>query len=186
MKRSPGGHPMPCRLSCLKSIAVISVSLLLMVQPSFADDLSTFFEGHWTGKGTISPQFFDPPEKARCKIVGTRTVGHLTRFSGRCATVSGSGAIKMDIRKVPGTERYEIKAQLPDQVQPVRMRGSASGKTLTFTLLEPLKQHDRMVAGRIDIVFSGDDSMVMTQIATDVSTGQQAEAISMMFERRQQ
>lgn len=168
----------------LKRIAIVAAALMAVSGPSLADDLSGLFEGKWTGNGTISPRNFDPPEKARCKVVGTRTAGGTTRFSGRCATVSGSGAFKMNIRLVPGTDRYEVEAQLPDFVQPVRMRGRARGKTMILALMKPLKQGGRTVTGKIEIIFSNDDSIRMTQTATDVSTGERAEAISMIFEKR--
>jgi len=154
------------------------------VQPCFADDLTDLFEGQWTGNGTIRPNGFDAPEKARCKVAGTRLASGAARFAGRCATVSGSGAIGMTIRRVPGTERYEVEARLPDLVQPVRLRGTARGRTLTFSILKPLKQSGRTVTGRIKIRFDGANSMNMTQTARDVATGERARAVSMVFEKR--
>ncbi len=165
-------------------LAVMAVMVAAAIQPSFADDLPTLFEGRWTGNGTIRPEGFDRPEKARCKVAGTPTAGGATRFSGRCATVSGAGAFRMDIRRVPGTERYAVEAQLPDQVQAVRMNGRANGKTMTFSLLKPLKMNGRTVSGQISMIFSGDDSMVMTQTVRDVATGERAEAVSMTFRKQ--
>lgn len=154
------------------------------VQPCVADDLTDLFEGQWTGNGTIRPNGFDAPEKARCKVAGSRKPGGATVFSGRCATVNGSGTFAMTIRRVPGTERYEVEARLPDLVQPVRMRGTKQGRSMRFSLLNPVKQDRRMVTGRIDIVFSGHAAMAMTQTAIDVSTGERVKAVSMVFERR--
>lgn len=154
------------------------------VQPGSADDLSDLFEGQWTGNGTIRPNGFDAPEKARCKVAGTRLASGAARFAGRCATVSGSGAFGMTIRLVPGTGRYEGEARLPDLVQPVRLNGTARGRTLTLTMAKPLKQDGRTVTGRIEIRFSGGNSMNMMQTARDVATGERARAVSMVFEKR--
>lgn len=168
----------------LTALAVVAAALMAAASPSLADDLSNLFEGQWTGNGTIRQNGFDTPEKARCKVVGTRKPGGATVFSGRCATVGGSAAFAMTIRLVPGTERYEVEARLPDLVQPVRMRGTARGRTLTLTMLKPLKQGDRTVNGRIEIRFDGANSMNMTQTARDVATGERARAVSMVFKRR--
>lgn len=179
-----GGPAGSGEMARLTAIAAVAAAILVMALPSFANDLSPLFEGQWTGNGTIRPNSFDAPEKARCKVSGSRKPGGATLFSGRCATVSGSGAFAMTIRLVPGTERYEVEARLPDLVQPVRMRGTARGRGMRFSLLKPVKQDGRTVTGRIDIVFSGDASMAMTQTAIDVSSGERAEAVSMVFKKR--
>ncbi|MCR9139656.1 MAG: hypothetical protein NXI27_26925 [Alphaproteobacteria bacterium] len=168
----------------LRAIAIAAVASMVVAPVSIAGDLSELFEGRWTGNGTIRPQGFNPPEKARCKVVGTALVGGGTRFSGRCATVSGSGTFKMTIRLVPGTERYDVEAQLPHIVQTVRMRGSARGRVLTFTLRNPLKQDGRTVTAGIGIRFPDDGSMKMTQTVRDISTGERAQAVSMVFEKQ--
>lgn len=168
----------------LRAIAIAAAVLMVVVPASIAGDLSGLFEGRWTGNGTIRPQSFNQPEKARCKVVGTALPSGATRFSGRCATVGGSGAFKMTIRQVPGTERYDVEAQMPDIVQPVRMRGSAQDRTLTLTLRRPLKRDGRTVTARIDIDFPDEGTMNMTQTVTDVSTNERVRAVSMVFEKR--
>lgn len=168
----------------LTTLAVVAAALMAAASPSLADDLSNLFEGRWTGNGTIRQNGFDTPEKARCKVAGTRKPGGATFFSGRCATVSGSAAFAMTIRLVPGTERYEVEARLPDLVQLVRMRGTARDRSMRLSPIKPVKQGSRTVTGEIDILFSGDASMTMTQTAIDVSTGERAKAVSMVFEKR--
>jgi hypothetical protein len=168
----------------LTGIAAMLVLISLPASPAIADDLSVLFHGKWTGNGTMRPKVFNALEKTRCKVAGAKTSSGKTRFSGRCATVSGSGAFKMEIHKVPGTERYEAEVQLPNVVQPVRLRGVARGRTLTFTLVKPFKQDGRTITTSISTSFPDDDTMIMSETATDAATGEKSDAIAMEFKRR--
>ena len=142
------------------------------------------FIGSWEGEGTVRPKGFGAPEAVRCKAQGKGMNDVQVSFEGRCATASGSGNFRIFLAQDAAGERFVAKVRLTGGEKMIDFAGRALEHDIVLSQKNPVTSGKRELTAELTLSLSSEDTIGMANRLTDLISGEEAEALSVIFRKQ--